>query len=169
MTLVASAQYTIGDGQAGGLDTLHRMRQLIRSQIALPIVRLTTATIVAGTGTDADRQVYLIRRWLAAHIGFLRDPDGHELLQSPAVVLQMVGEHGAADVDCDDVAMLGAAMGLSIGLRAQLQLIGAWGGYSHVWCDLGAPLGITQWIDLDITRPWQVDYSQYPLQLAVEV
>lgn len=169
MTQVAAHQYTIADREAGGLDTLHRMRQIIRAQIALPVVRLTTAQIVAGTGTDAARQVYLIRNWLSSHIGFLRDPDGHELLQDPATVLAMVHAHGAADVDCDDVAMLGAAMGLSIGLRAQLELIGAWGGYSHVWADLSSPMRIPEWQDLDITRPWQVDYSQYPLQLAVEV
>lgn len=166
---IHAQQYTIGDGQSAGLDTLHRMRQIVRAQIAEPIVRLTAAAIVRGTGTDSDRQIYLLRRWIQQHIGFLRDPNGHELLHTPQMVLQSVHDAGTVDVDCDDVAMLAACMGLSIGLRAQFEMIGEFGGYSHVWTNLSAPFSIPNWIDMDITRPFQVDLSRYPMQLQIEV
>lgn len=168
-TIVHAQQYTIGEGEAAGLDTLHRMRQIVRAQIALPIVRLTAAAIVRGTGTDYDRQIFLLRQWITAHIGFLRDPDGHELLHTPDLVLTAVASAGSVDVDCDDVAMVAAALGLSIGLRAQIQMVGEWGGYTHIWTDLGAPLRITHWQDLDIARANQLDWARFPLHLALEV
>jgi hypothetical protein len=167
--LAQADQFTIGDGQQAGLDTLHRMRQIVRAQVAAPLVRLTTAAICRGTGTDSQHQIYLIRQWITSRVGFLRDPNGHELLHTPDLVMQLIRDNGTCDVDCDDVAMLAAAMGMSIGLRAQFQMIGEFGGYSHVWTDLGAPFNITEWVDLDITRPFQVDMSRYPMQLAVEV
>ncbi len=166
---VRAQQYTIGDGQAAGLDTLHRMRQITRAQIAEPIVRLTSAAIVRGTGTDSARQIFLLRQWIQSHVGFLRDPNGHELLHTPAMLLQSIADQGSIEVDCDDVAMLAACMGLSIGLRAQFEMIGEWGGYSHVFTNLGAPFSITEWVDMDITRPFQVDFSRYPMQLQIEV
>ena len=167
--IVERTRHMIGDGRAGGIDTLHRMRAIILDQIAAPIVRLTAARIVTGTGTNSDYQIELLRRWLRLHIGFLRDPLGEELLQTPADVLAMLAANGSVDVDCDDVAMLGAALGMSIGLRARLQMIGVAGGYTHVWTELSTPDGDPRWIDLDITRPYQVDVSRYPLSLTVEV
>ena len=167
--LARGQQYTIGNGESAGLDTLHRMRQLILQEVASPLVRLTTAHIVAGTGIDSAYQIELIRTWLQQRVGFLRDPNGHELLHTPSLLLTMIRENGTCDVDCDDVAMLAACMGMSIGLRAQLEMIGEFGGYTHIWANLAAPFRYTEWHDVDITRPFQVDFSRYPLQLTVEV
>lgn len=167
-TLLRASFGEIGTGQAAGLDTVHRMRQLVRDQYTLPLIRETAAAIVRGTGTDAELQVERIRAWLARHVGFLRDPYEVEGLHTPEAMLTLLGARGFLEVDCDDVAILGAALGMAIGLPARFVLIGAGGGYEHVWTELADP-NTGEWRELDITRPYQPDFSRYDLTLAVEV
>ena len=169
MTAIAASRHTFGDGVSAGLDTLHRMRAIVLEQIASPVVRQTAAGICHGTGKNSDYQIHLLRTWLQSHVNFLRDPAGHELLHTPELMLMLLSQQGALDVDCDDVAMLAAALGMSIGLRAQFVMIGAEGGYSHIWTELAAPVDGADWQELDITRPFQVDLSQYPMQFTMEV
>lgn len=158
----------IGTGQAAGLDAVHRMRQLVQAQYALPLVRETAAAIVRGTGTDSELQVDRLRTWLTRTVGFLRDPYQVEGLHTPEALLTLLGARGYLEVDCDDVAILGAALGLAIGLRARFVLLGADGAYEHVWAELADPDG-GPWFELDITRPYQPNLSRYDLTLAVEV
>lgn len=158
----------LGSGQAAGLDAVHRMRQLVRQDYALPLVRETAAAIVRGTGTDAELQAARIRTWLTRTVGFLRDPYEKEGLHTPTALLTLLGARGWLEADCDDVAMLGAALGMAVGLRARFILLGREGGYEHVWAELQDPTGGTWW-ELDITRPWQPDFSGYDLLLPVEV
>jgi hypothetical protein len=144
------------------------MRQLVRAEYALPLVRETAAAIVRGTGTDSAEQIELIRRWLSQHVGFLRDPYQTEALHTPVGMLTLLGSRGWLEVDCDDVAILGAALGMAVGLRARFILLGREGQYEHVWTELADP-NTADWRELDITRPYQPDFSRYPLSLAVEV
>jgi hypothetical protein len=144
------------------------MRQRVREEYALPLVRETAAAIARGTGTDAELQVRRLRAWLTRHVGFLRDPYQTEALHTPIGMLTLLGARGYLEVDCDDVAILGAALGMAIGLRARFILLGRDGGYEHVWAELADP-NTDDWRELDITRPQQLDYSLYPLSLAVEV
>jgi len=144
------------------------MRQIVRAEYAAPLVRLTAAAIVRGTGTNSELQIRRLRAWLTRHIGFLRDPYDTEGLHTPLYMLELLGRRGWLEVDCDDVAILGAALGMTVGLRARFVVIGPEGGYSHVWAELTDP-NTDDWRDLDITRPYQPDFSRYPLTLAVEV
>lgn len=144
------------------------MRAIVRDQYAEPLVRETAAAIARGTGTDSREQIERIRSWLQQHVGFLRDPLDVEALHTPTAMLALLGNRGYLDVDCDDVAMLGAALGMAIGLRARFVAIGRQ-GYEHVWADLSDPRR-DLWRDLDITRPFQdFDPSRMPLYLPVEV
>lgn len=168
MITIAAHRHTIGTGVASGLDALHRMRGIIVCNYVDPVVRHTGAVICRDTGMDSVYQVHLIRRWLQSNVGFLRDPIGHELLHTPQLLLAMLNTDHALDVDCDDVAILAASLGMSIGLRARCCMIGQPGGYEHVWAELSDPV-VDEWVDLDITRPYQVDMNQYPLTLTIEV
>jgi len=158
----------IGTGRSAGLDAVHRMRQIVQAQYALPLVRETAAAIARGTGTDTALQVERIRRWLMQHVGFLRDPYQIEGLHTPEAMLTLLGARGYLEVDCDDVAILAAALGLAIGLRARFVMLGQGSTYEHVWAELADP-NTDDWRELDITRPWQPDFSRYDLTLAVEV
>ncbi len=148
---------------------MHRMRMLVLQQYATPLVRQCAATIAAGTGTASRYQTRLVREWLARYVGFLRDPIGHELLHTPELLVAAIQQHGAVDVDCDDVAMLGAALGMAIGLRARFVMIGRDGGYEHIWSELCGPNAGDAWEDLDITRPYQADFTDYDMTIIREV
>lgn len=145
--------YSIGSGHAGTRDTLAYMRALVRREYGLPIVRDTAAAIVRGTGVNSEAQAALIRRFLVDHISFLRDPRGIELLTAPATQLTTIRSMGSASGDCDDVAVLGAALGLAIGLRARFVVVGR-SQFEHVFTVLGDPAGRSWW-ELDTTRPFQ--------------
>jgi len=144
------------------------MRQIVRAQYALPLVRETAAAIARGTGVNAELQARRIRAWLTQHVGFLRDPYQTEALHTPEGMLTLLGARGWLEVDCDDVAILGAALGMAVGLRARFVLLGRDGQYEHVWTELADP-NTDDWRELDITRPYQSDLSRYPLSLDVEV
>lgn len=140
----------------GTLLTLAHMRALVYREYLQPIVRLTATQIVTGTGgTDALEQAHLIRSFLVDHTEFLRDPDGVEMLHGPVWQLQQIHNSGLVSVDCDDVAMLAAALGKSIGLQARFVVVAfrsMRAPYQHVWTELGRS-GV--WVDMDVTRPAQ--------------
>lgn len=137
--------------------TLYSMRAMVYREFLNPLVRLTAAEIVAGYGTDGIEAATAIRDWLENHTQFLRDPHGVEMLHGPVWQVQQIQKNGVVQVDCDDVAMLAAALGKSVGLRARFVVVGfdnPKAPYRHVWAELGPP-NVPAWVDMDITRPAQ--------------
>lgn len=130
------------------------MHRLARAASIHPLTREVAAALAEGTGTDGRRQAQRIRSWLRRHIAFLRDPATAELLHDPVSVLLELGRRPRFAADCDDVAMLGAALGLAIGLRARFVILGDAGGFAHVFTELTDP-ELEEWVELDITRPYQ--------------
>lgn len=141
-------------GDAGTGRTVERMRALIRQGGANPIVRRVAQRVVAGVdGRDAARQAGVIRSWLQSTFRFLRDPNGVELLHTPDFLLRELQANGYIQGDCDDVAILGGALGLAVGLAAQIVTAGfegPTGPMAHVWVELAGPGA--SWQDLDVTR-----------------
>lgn len=148
----------IPSGDAGTYAVLAKMRALSRGARTSLLVRHTAASIVDGMhGLDARTQIIAIRNWIEDHVLFLRDPAGVETLHAPDLMLRAILIRGHASVDCDDVAILAAALGLAIGLRARFVVVGFHSPkapFRHVWTDL-APPRTERWIDLDTTRPAQ--------------
>lgn len=132
---------------------------MVAREFMLPIVRLTATDIVAGLGgTNGVEQANAIRDWLDVHTEFLRDPDGVEMLHGPAWQIQRVWTQGRVLVDCDDVAMLAAALGKAVGLRARFVVVGfdsRNAPFRHVWAELSPRSRQPQWVDMDVTRPSQ--------------
>ena len=121
-----------------------------------PMVRLTASEIVAGM-PDGFEQATAIRDYLHNRVEFLRDPDGVEMLHGPVWQIQQIRRNGTVQVDCDDVAMLSAALGKAVGLRARFVVVGfdsRKSPYRHVWTEL-SPRNMPAWVDMDITRPAQ--------------
>lgn len=161
----------IGLGYAGTLDTIHRMKQLARQSAALAPVREQAVAIVTGTGTNAEAQAALIRAWLERHVSFLRDPLTAEGLHEPTLMLEQVRQRGVTDVDCDDVAILAASLGMAVGLPARFVLLGRGPhDFEHVFTELMDPR-TGEWFELDTTRPQQVIniLEDYPVARTVEV
>jgi transglutaminase-like putative cysteine protease len=153
----------IPTGDFGTLATLGHMRRLAREAVANPLVRATAVAATDGTGgKDAFAQAMAIRNWLVRNTAFLRDPNGTELLHSPRYMLAALRTLGPPlRIDCDDVAVLGAALGGAVGLRARFVVAAFFSPsapFRHVWTELSAPWGTvvgTRWVELDTTRSGQ--------------
>lgn len=148
------------------------MRAMVYREFVNPTVRLTASEITAGFGSDGVEQAHAIRDWLENRTEFLRDPDGIEMLHGPVWQVQQIRKYGVVRVDCDDVAMLSAALGKSVGLRARFVVVAfdnAKAPYRHVWTEL-APRKNAAWVDMDITRPAQgLPFNRISRVLNVDV
>ena len=140
-------------GDRGTIDTLHRMRRIARRQSTeLPLVMLARQVVLEAGQRDRPEAVLAIRRWLKRHTKFVPDPVGTEYLVAPLDMLERMGTRGVAAGDCDDVAMLGAALALAVGIRAR---------FTAVAFDEGMPLRHVfaeahdgeDWRELDVGRP----------------
>lgn len=159
----------LGDG--GTYATLAKMRSLANQGAAIPLVRATAASLVMEADPNGILHARLIRGWLEDHVIFLRDLSTAEALYHPADLVLAIQRDGQVQCDCEDVAMLAAALGLSIGLRARFTVLAfrPGGPFQHVYTELSDPAGQV-WIDCDITRPSQLFDSVQPTRMfTVEV
>lgn len=134
--------------------TMERMRELVLEDIGEPEVFETGAEIIRNYNPIAfEKHAAAIGTWLRRHTHFVRDPDGLELLRTPRAMLAEIDRRGVAVGDCDDVAMLGAAIGKSVGFRAKFvaesYLPPPAQPFQHVYTVLSTPGG---WRALDVQR-----------------
>ena len=133
----------------GVMLTLDLMAALVRDPSST--LRAEAASIASGVPPDAFPLV--LREWLAAHVVQEADPYNVELVRSPDWSLAIIQERGQVAGDCDDVATLGAAIGLAAGFLVRFVVL-AWGEtYSHVYAEIQAPGPPPIWYELDIHRP----------------
>ncbi len=151
--------FPLPSSDLGTMFTLSAMRGLVYREFMSPAVRLLATDIVRGIGgKDGEAQAHAIREFLEQHTEFLRDPDGVEMIHGPVWQVQQILSRGLVQVDCDDVAMLAAALGKSIGLRARFiaaAFVDKNAPYRHVWAEIGPRTVPPTWIDMDVTRPAQ--------------
>lgn len=152
-------RYAVADiarGDAGTRETLQRMRSLVNRSLAIPVVRGTAVNLMRAVVPRArGEQIRAVRRFLTDRVQFLRDPVGVELLHDPVWLLREIQTRYYVTVDCDDVAILGAALGKAAGLKARFVAVAFYdpvAPYSHVWAEL---FDGDQWRDLDVTRKTQ--------------
>lgn len=134
--------------------TLRRMAGLVNRDVEHIDLRDAAVSIVDGIdGRDVLGQLAAIDAWLREHTRFLRDPVDDELLQTPRLMLAVIARAGVAPGDCDDVAMLGAALAKAIGIRARFvaeSYLGPAAPLQHVYTVVLSPEG---WRALDVQRP----------------
>lgn len=86
------------------------------------------------------------------YLSFVPDPLGVELLATPHYLLTRVRDRQFVSGDCDDAAILGAALGKAVGLPAKFRVL-AFGSpqlpFQHVYTLL---LVRGRWANLDTTR-----------------
>lgn len=144
----------IAAGDWGSFQTVGHMRRLVNTSLTDPLVIGTARSIVLTClPRDVVCRARAIRGWMLEHFAFVNDPRGVELVSTPRFMLDQVGARGVAQGDCDDAAVLGAALGKAVGLRARFVVVGfhsTRGRLSHVFTMLRAGPG---WIELDVTRP----------------
>ena len=153
---VTRRELPLGDGAT--TKTLQTMQSLVNAAISNPIVRKQAVQVVQDAPPrSGGMQIALIRNWLSDHVQFLADPRDQELLHDPVLLVRSIQHNSIIHVDCDDVAILGAALGKAVGLRARfvaLAFLAPDAPFSHVYAELASPY-TPRWLDLDTTRDVQ--------------
>lgn len=165
---------SIPEGDAGVRRTLVAMTILTRFAALHPTVREVAADLVNGLASGSGLpQAEALKYWVGERTRFLPDPVHAEALHDPVMLLTSILHRGSVAVDCDDVAMLAAALGMSIGLRAQFVAVAfdsPNAPFRHVWTRLGRAHHAPSWVTVDPTRPAQgLANMQITRRLIVEV
>lgn len=144
----------IPPGNLGIAITVWKMRRLARLGARDPLLR-RVAWSIASSSSDPTDVAYGIRSFLEGANRFEFDPDGVELLKTVRYQMRELEHRGEVIGDCDDVAILGAALGHAVGLPARFVLLAFQHGapYEHVYAELLTPEG---WLELDTTKPQQL-------------
>lgn len=142
-------------GDSGTLATVAHMRRFVRRGVMYPLTVQLAGLIVEGAGEYRPAQARALRSWLDHNTRFLPDPHGPELLRSVPEMLEMLRARGWVLADCDDIAILGAALGKAVGFPARFTLLGFHHPglpFRHIYSEL---FDGQRWVDLDVTRPSQ--------------
>ncbi len=92
---------------------------------------------------DVDKIAGAIYSWMVRSINYVRDPWNIERIQSPDVTLRQKAG------DCDDHAILGAALLQSLGVQTGLRIVSRTGrAYDHIYAVYHSPDG---WKSFDTT------------------
>lgn len=160
----------ISSGDAGSRQTVQKMRSLVNASLTDPrVVEAARAAVVLCPTRDLDCRAMQIRSWMADHFVFINDPTGVELLSTPVYMLATIQQRGFAQGDCDDAAILAAALGKAVGLRARFVLAGfegPRGPFRHVFAALK---GRQVWYGMDVTKPQRPGLPQVNRTQEVEV
>jgi transglutaminase-like putative cysteine protease len=157
MTLVS--RVSIAGGDAGALDDLGIMCRLVNDSLHNPFVVMASRDLVvrAAPQRDTRRQAIAIRGWLARVWRFVDDPAGEELLRDPEHLLREYFATSQIIGDCDEAAILGAALGKTVGIPATFTVLAfdpvdsGSATFSHVFASLLLPDGSL--FSLDVTKP----------------
>jgi transglutaminase-like putative cysteine protease len=119
------------DGPAGTLAVLKRMRRAVLDSKTHPLIRAQAVAIVQPMPAKNWRaEAAAVQNWMKRHIRYVRDVRDVETLQAPDYTLRVRAG------DCDDQAMLAAALLESIGHPTRFVAIGrAPRSYSHVFAE----------------------------------
>ncbi len=111
-------------------DTLKAMAHLAKEGKKNLTVRRAAEQICAGIEqSDYSSEVAAIYYWTCAHVKYLRDVHDVEYLQAPDVLLR------TRSGDCDDIAVLLAALLMSVGNPCRFCVVSFQKGIpSHVFC-----------------------------------
>lgn len=149
--------------------TLQRMALTVNNIVQDPAMVEQAVSIVTGQEPhDYHAQLTVLRNWIDDHTQFVRDPADRELLRRPDYMLEEIRKGGLAFGDCDDIAMLSAALAKCVGFPVHF-FAEAYhgGGFSHVYAVATEPAG--EEIDFDTTRPPEIVRPHPSRQLRQEV
>lgn len=148
-------------GDDGAVDDLAIMREKILTATSDPttVYAARDLAVMASpvpSNPDTLAQAMAIRNWVATVWRFVDDPKQNELLRTPREMLIEYSRNGYVTGDCDEAAILGAGLGVAIGMDASLVGVDFGDGrrgddrFSHVYAYL-TTAGVD--VDLDVTRP----------------
>lgn len=139
---------------AGVRQSLATMAVLARrDSVDVDVVTLAHSLLSAAGGPRYV--VQKIRAWLSAQWREVPDPEGVELLRTPASEVRQYLLGSGMSGDCDDIAMVAATLGIALGIRVRYVAVSFGPSLvpSHVYAELQSPAPGVGWFDVDILRP----------------
>lgn len=103
-----------------------------------PRIRAATLPLLSSRiNNDIRNNATTVAAFVMRKMVYLADPDGGEFIQTPLVLLNIIGQKGFAYGDCDDHVVLLGAMLVSIGIPARAVAVKLHGSdyYNHVVVD----------------------------------
>lgn len=156
MTHVSFSEIPWGD--FGVTKTLNMMADMVNAAVDSPQVVYAARRLAVMGGVRNDLgQAYTIRAWLASVWRFVSDPLDRELLITPDELLNSLARDGYIAGDCDEAAVLGAALAKAIGFRVVIYALAfpddneQGDRYQHVYASILTDAGPE--VSLDVTRP----------------
>lgn len=141
-------------GDAGARQTLNTMRRIVNTAIMQPrTVEVAHRIVRFLPARSYNQMACAIRDFVAQHFHFVPDPIGVELVRTPEYMLRQLETLGYMSGDCDDAAVIVAALAKSVGIEVKFIAVGfaATGPLRHVYATLHPRGGNT--VTADVTRP----------------
>lgn len=127
-------------GDAGTGQTLDRMRALVDVGAQLPETRqAVAAALTYALPRNPQSELSALLEWVQERWHYVRDPTSVELVQTPALMLREIRLRGEVQGDCDDAAVLFAALAESAGYPTRFVVQGPAGDlFRHVVIEVQA-------------------------------
>ena len=166
MSTLQLSGWTFATNQSAS-STMRDMGRRVRACLfSRPVIQAANNIISLAPSRDTLAQAQAIGHWLGSHFRFVRDPVGVELLRDPCESIATALRLGYTQGDCDDAAMIAAALGMANGIPARFRALAFGGPYEHVITDLSVG---GKWLPLDVTKPQGIYLPQPSRVLTVGV
>ncbi len=137
-------------GDLGTEQTVALIRTAVHDALSDPLIRSHAIAIIREIPPqDTEAQARSIFAWVRSSIAFIRDPVGHETVQSARWTLT----HGGGDCDDINAVLLPSLLG-SVGIETRLVTVAGNpsdpSAFTHVYAE--AAVG-GRWVPLDAARP----------------
>lgn len=115
-------------------DTIAAMKALVHDAVAHDS-RLDDLAKRLGEGRSVSGKIRSVYRWAIRRTVFRADPPGHELLRGPSVMLDEIERTGRMAGDCDETAVLVAAVLAAMGLEPWFTVVAKdeWRAFHHIF------------------------------------
>ena len=129
----------VGDGINGNLDTVEVMKKMAREYSRHDLVKRLATNILHHKNIPSHHyldEAKAIGDFVKRHVRYVKDPVGTESLTAPDMMIRMMKEVGYSMGDCDDMALLTAALLMSIGIHPRFRTVryrGNTGNFSHIY------------------------------------
>lgn len=128
------------------------MKQVVHDSMRDPVVLDSAKMVIRSAGgKNREEQARHIAGWVSQSIRFVRDPYGIETIHTPRYMLDRIKTQGMFEADCDDYAVLSAALAKAVGLRTKFVIMGflsKGAPWSHVYTMAETPRG---WYPFDVS------------------
>jgi len=149
-------------GEEIGIDNRVKLmiEQVLDSRSEKKVYQILGSILKNIPERDWDAEVSAIFNWVRENIRYTRDPLNVELFRTPrAAISDGIG-------DCDDMAIMLAALLRAAGYVCRFRVIGLTkGSYDHVYVVVGIPPEEPErWVPLDPSQPykpgWEIERSK---------